>query len=71
LPGRSIDNPAGAVAIILYEENCATDIGSRSVRCHDVASRRLDHGENHETGKNKDHGEAAIREVKEGDLGAE
>jgi hypothetical protein len=31
--------------------NCAIDIGSRSLRCHDVASLRLDHGENDEAGK--------------------
>jgi hypothetical protein len=37
----------------LRSSDCVADIGSRSVRCHAVASIRLDHEEIAETGKNQ------------------
>lgn len=36
-----------------FGADCVADIGIRSVRCHAVASSRLDHEENAETGKSQ------------------
>jgi hypothetical protein len=45
----ALQEPSSAV----FGVHCVADIGSRSVRCHGVASSCLDHEENAETDKNK------------------
>jgi hypothetical protein len=47
LPGRSSGKPAGEVAIFL-DEIARPTLGTTVIRCHDVASPCLDHGENFE-----------------------